>query len=1266
MATRKTLKNKKNVVGDNTEDVPADVELPSDDEIMDNVAEVDNNSNSSRYKEAWRSRIPPPGEYKKGENIEMYLVRLENWFRVTKIEESEWPSILIAIVGTYAFSQIMNFKKGDITQSTYNDLKEVLFKRFAVKQTTLYERVKFRELKQSTESISEFVAKIKDAAARCNYPESFIEELLLEKFASSIRNKKIVDELVADEGITWDTAVRKAQIMEDRERKVVSYEVEKIKISNQKCFRCGKSNHTAAECKFAEAKCRKCDKVGHLMVMCKNSDRPQRQFKKDTKNVKIIEINELSKTANPTVKKTININGEMIEFEIDSGAAATVIPWHVARRLKNIEFGSYGTKVRTACGDEYDVFGRVPMRFDGKSLHALIIKNGLRCPLMGRDLLDIAFPTWRGIFDVNNTDIDVSDNDFKAKILKEFGVIFDENISDSIKDVLVDIKLKNNISPAFSKPYELALSKRELVEKELNKLVADGVLESVRFSNWASPIVAVPKKDGGLRICVDFKKTVNPRIEKNNYPLPLIDEIIAKIGHGKIFTVLDLKNAFLQLKVNEKSKELLTINTHKGLFRYNRLPFGIGVAPTLFQEQLDKILAGLENAAWYMDDIIITGQNKKHCFENVKLVCDRLRKFNVKVNFSKSKFFESKVEFLGHEISDNGISPSKTKTQDLINAKIPETITELRSFLGFVNYYRKFVPNMSTLLHPLYELEKKGVNFEWSTNCQKAFEDVIRFITSSNVIAPFDPSKKSVLTTDASSYGIGAVLSQDGKPVIFASRTLNTSERKLPQIHKEALAIVDAVRRFHKYVYGYRFTLVTDHRPLRSIFGENKGLPKHTINRLQHYAIFLQGYDFEIKHRRGVDIKDADFLSRLPIADTRVEYEVSEIEIKGLEIEFKLVNLEEVASETKIDPDLKVVKQSIENGFAHSLVKNYREFYNKRAELHVVNDCIFWNFRIVIPKSLRIKCLTLLHDQHIGSTRMRLLARRELWYPSMDKDIENFVSSCKTCQIFEDRNNKDQDLSNWPRAKFPMERIHVDFYSKFGRDFFIWIDAYSRYIDIKEIENKDSVTVLKLLKQEIALFGFPHTIVSDNGPPFNSYEIEQYCKAKNIEHLFSPPYHPQSNGVAERGVGTAKRGINKIFHDLRENNKLEDCDNEILSFLFKYRNTPCTVTNKTPNEMVFGYAQITDLSMIRTCKFFSPLEYDGQNAAKFKLGEKVRILNPKKGGVNWLIGKVVKILSKVRYLIEINGRTRTVHVGSIKKYRERNVVSSEHDYAHTV
>ena len=218
-----------------------------------------------------------------------------------------------------------------------------------------------------------------------------------------------------------------------------------------------------------------------------------------------------------------------------------------------------------------------------------------------------------------------------------------------------------------------------------------------------------------------------------------------------------------------------------------------------------------------------------------------------------------------------------------------------------------------------------------------------------------------------------------------------------------------------------------------------------------------------------------------------------------------LIDLVEVQRETKYDKELKQVLQWVENGFPNRLNKELKPYWLRKVEIQQANECFFWGVRLIIPRSLKPRVLAMLHSQHVGATRMKMLAKKEIWYPGIEADIEQYVASCEVCAKFERKNKVNLDVSAWPEASAPLERVHIDFYNKFGKDFIIWFDAYSRYMDVKQMESKDAKYTLEYLKGQIALFGFPQYLVSDNNPPFHATELEEYLNRKKIKHLFSPP-----------------------------------------------------------------------------------------------------------------------------------------------------------------
>lgn len=266
----------------------------------------------------------------------------------------------------------------------------------------------------------------------------------------------------------------------------------------------------------------------------------------------------------------------------------------------------------------------------------------------------------------------------------------------------------------------MPFSLKSKVEAELSKLVKIGILNKINHSKWASPIVVVPKKNSNdIRICVDFKKTLNKVIESDHCVLPLPSDIFANLSGNKFFTVIDLQGAYQQLEINECSKELFTINTHLGLFRYNRLTYRVSSAPGIFQSIMEAILSNLPNTKCYLDDILVYGATLEKCYRNVQKVLSRLEDYNVKVNEKKCKFYKENVEFLGHNIDADGVHPIKDKIECIEKAPSPQNITQLKSYLGLLNYYGKFIPMLSSVLKPLYDICKSSISFHWTKDHKK-------------------------------------------------------------------------------------------------------------------------------------------------------------------------------------------------------------------------------------------------------------------------------------------------------------------------------------------------------------------------------------------------------------------------------------------------------------------------------------------------------------------------------------------------------------------
>ncbi|XP_031553785.1 uncharacterized protein K02A2.6-like [Actinia tenebrosa] len=311
------------------------------------------------------------------------------------------------------------------------------------------------------------------------------------------------------------------------------------------------------------------------------------------------------------------------------------------------------------------------------------------------------------------------------------------------------IELKENARPKFWKPRPVVLARKPAVEQALDELEAEGVIVGVNYSEWAAPIVTPVKKDSSVRVCGDFKVTINPQLEIDEYPLPRIEDIYANLSGGKQFSTLDFRQAYLQMEVDEQSKHYLTVNTHRGLFQYQCLPYGVASAPAIWQRAMDQVLQCLPGVQCYLDDIVVTGKSEKEHLDVLDKVLQRLEEYGLKANKRKCKFLRDSVEYLGHVSSAEGLRQSPKKTKAIVEMPTPQDVAQLRSFLGMVQYYAKFILDLVTVLAPLRHLLEKNVKWTWSKKEADCFESVKKKLLEDKVLTHYDPDLPLVMVSDS-------------------------------------------------------------------------------------------------------------------------------------------------------------------------------------------------------------------------------------------------------------------------------------------------------------------------------------------------------------------------------------------------------------------------------------------------------------------------------------------------------------------------------------
>ncbi|KAG6464303.1 hypothetical protein O3G_MSEX014427 [Manduca sexta] len=1228
-----------------------------------------------------------------------YKSRITQWFianNITSTSDAQGVkrrAILLSALaeGTFQLASDLALPK-DVQDVPYEDIIKLLDDHFTPKRLGFGERSTFYNATQNPdESFSQWAARLRGLTAYCNF--SNVEEALRDKFVMGLLPGREREKLFAQDltDLTLAKAVKLAEAIRCARTTAstststsrtpalcVGNEEQLFKINNnaanagqvmKKCLVCGRFNHPSSKCRFANYTCKKCNKKGHLQKMCGKVNFVSIESVDENGDDGEI-FNIQSKYGEPMVE-SVKVSGIPLNFEIDSGSAVSVIADNIYNTyFKNTPLLRTGKKLCTYVGNQMNCAGyiRVPVTYLGQTynLNIYVICGG-GPPLLGRDFISSFKLSFAQCNFLNCSE----------KIMRSLQSLYPEVFSNELgtfKKCKIKLQLKPGSQPIFFKARPVAFALKDKIDTELDRLTELGILKPVEHSDYASPIVPVLKRNGAIRICADYSVSINKQLIIEQYPLPSIQELFTKLYGGQQFSKIDLSMAYNQFVLDDDSQHITCINTHRGLYKYTRMVFGMSSAPSIFQRAMDCLLSGMEGVLCLLDDILITGVDYKQHVERLQAVFCRLRDAGLVVQKDKCEFFKEQINYLGYTIDKAGLKKSEEKVKAMLQAPVPNNVMKLQSFLGLVNYYRNFIPNASSILSPLYDLLKKGVKWTWSQIHDNSFNTIKKYLASEQVLAHFNPKNNVILTVDASPNGLGAILSQldtNGveRPISFASRTLNSAEKKYSQIQKEATAIIFGVRRFHQYLYGRSepFILRTDHKPLISIFGPYKGIPEVSANRLQRYALFLSGYNYRIEYVSSNN-NCADFLSRasLPNAETgggalSVSRKTDDCNLSvgtfarlsdpASYIHFVLdgsfpITRNDLRIATDSDETLAQVKNYVMQGWPKKISEtNLRSYYLCRTQLAYEDGCLMRGHKIVLPEKLRSKILSELHKSHLGIVKTKAEARSRFWFPGIDASIEGMIGSCLICTQL--RSSPPQaPMSPWKYPPQPFYRIHLDFLGPLhGSMYLVIVDAYTKWVEVFNTPATSNAVVEKLYEY-VSRFGLPHTIVTDNATTFTSDSFKTFCTQNGVIHLTSPAYHPASNGQAESYVKIVKKGIKSCILSCEN---VTESKLKLFQYLYDYRNSIHSTTLISPAQLVYGRTLRSRLDLLNKPPISSTnlnatvqnkqcsqiKHHGGKNKKTFKIDEQVlfkMFLNNTK--YIWRRGTIIQHIGKVMYLVK--------------------------------
>ena len=613
--------------------------------------------------------------------------------------------------------------------------------------------------------------------------------------------------------------------------------------------------------------------------------------------------------------------------------------------------------------------------------------------------------------------------EFKDKVMEKYKELFDDNLGEL--PVVYSMKVDSNVTPVINPPRKIPIAMEKNVKKELDNMVEKKVIAPVSEpTEWVSQMVAARKKNGETRICLD-PRNLNLALKRSHYPMRTVESVAARMAGATVFSTLDARSGFWQITLDEKSSMLTTFGTPFGRYRYLRMPFGVSTASEVFQRTMEQLFTGYP-CEIIVDDILVWGRDIAEHDYNLEKVLQRAKEVNLKLSPKKCKFRLESVSYVGHQFTKDGLKPDEEKIKAIKEMPVPDDPKALQRFLGMVNYLHKFIENYSEKTAPLRQLLNKDTKWSWDVHHQVAFEKLKEEISNPPVLKFFNPARQVVLSVDASKSGLGAVCLQDGSPVAYASCVMTETESRYAQIEKELLAAVFACTKFYDFTYGNKVVIETDHKPLITIVKK----PLHVAPaRLQRMLLQLQRYNLEFVYKKGSDLFVADTLSRAYIKEKPDQENYDEFEVMSVE-SISPTRMEELRKITSTDSTMQKLVQVIRGGWPEKYREvpcELAEYFSVRDELVIDNGVILKSQRVVVPESLRSVYIEQLHRGHPGVEATKRRARDVVYWPTMTKDIEYIISSCKPCNSTKPHQTK-EPMKSHPIPELPWTQVSADIF----------------------------------------------------------------------------------------------------------------------------------------------------------------------------------------------------------------------------------------------